>query len=181
MAHALIRRIVPLAAVMLAAACSHDATGSNDFDVLLHRQQWQSLHMTSYTFGYRRASMIDLEPAVVEVRDGRVVGARSAATGNPLPPEKVRAYPTVDDLFDQIVLARKAPSATLKVRWNESLGYPTFISYRSGIPDIYYDDTISNLRPELVCPSCDGPAVQVLPASPRSAPPGTPADRHLPR
>lgn len=60
----------------------------------------------------------------VQVRDGRIVSVRDAATGAPADESRAQWIVTVDALFDQIRQAAER-GTSLRVQYHPELGYPT--------------------------------------------------------
>jgi hypothetical protein len=143
----LARRLAPAAALALALGCSGDATGPDRQDVLRHLQRWQAQGLADYSFQFRRGCFCYYEPAVVEVRGGQVARVVSISTGQPVAPDAARLYPTIDQVFDDLLREQDAPHATLKVRWDEQRGNPTSVSYHTDIPDVFSNDSISDVTP----------------------------------
>jgi hypothetical protein len=119
-----VRCLLPLA--LLLGACSGDATGASDTSIRVHQARWQSQNLASYSFVYQASCFCPhYDPVLIEVRGGHVASVRDRATGQPLAAgEPGPAWPTVDDLFAQL-LADRALGLDLEVQWNESRGYPT--------------------------------------------------------
>ena len=136
-----------LAGLTLVLACSHDTTGADTKDIARHLQRWNAQGLTSYTFEFRRSSQVYYEPAVVEVRDGSVARVTSLLTGQPIPADWARQYPTIDQEFDAITAIARA-GGDPEVSWDETLGYPTHLADRNvNIPDASWQDSIAAVRP----------------------------------
>ncbi|MDB4950587.1 MAG: hypothetical protein JWM27_3236 [Gemmatimonadetes bacterium] len=124
MKRTIVRCLLPLS--LLLGACSGDATGASDTSIRAHRARWDGQHLSSYSFVFQQSCFCPhTEAVVVEVRGGQVTGVRDRATGQPLvgAREPAGAWPTMDDLFDQLA-ATRAAGLPLEVHWNEARGYP---------------------------------------------------------
>jgi hypothetical protein len=149
MMRTLVRRILPLAALALAAACSGDPTGASLREVAVHQQRWKSQHLSSYTFTYQVACFcppIVNHPATVEVRDGQVVGVVSS-TGEPVTAQMLAWWPTIDKVFEQIRQERDGGQSRLRITWNERLGYPTTVNSGWDAADAGYVMSVSDVHP----------------------------------
>ena len=123
-----------LAAATLAAllpACAALTMPGNG-PVAEHRSQWQSQHLSDYSYQFQRdcfCTPTATQPVTIEVRGGQVSRVLSTTTGQPLPNADVQpgSWPTIDDLFQQIEELQAAKVTPLVVRWDGARGYPTYI------------------------------------------------------
>ena len=125
-----------VALVVLLAGCS-DATGIDLLEqvriraeVDRHEAKWSAADVTSYRYSFRRVCDCSAEsagPVEIEVRDGSVHRVRLMATGAEVSPD-VAFWPTVDELFDEILLALTGGPTGVEVRFDPVYGYPLEIA-----------------------------------------------------
>jgi hypothetical protein len=150
MMRSLSRRILALGALALAAACSHDPTGSSLRNIEAHEALWKAQHLSSYDFSYRIGCFcpeIVTKPAIVHVRNGQVVQVVSS-TGEPVTAQMLAWWPTIDQMFERLKQERQDGHSRVSITWNERLGYPALVS--SDWPnalDAGYEQQVNEVHP----------------------------------
>ncbi len=130
-------RMKPSSPVLLAAAVSGlvgcgDATPLGLTSSALESQhaRWLAAGLQDYRFEYLErceCSLALVEPAVVEVRGGRVREVTYRSSGLAAPSDARALFPTIEDLFARIEDAIAREAAMLVVSYDPELGYPTQI------------------------------------------------------
>jgi hypothetical protein len=126
------RRTARLLAVAGSLASCDLLTGPDDLERLDQAwARWEGLGYGSYRYEVVQSCFCAL-PAVghrvvVVVRDGSVVSASLAATGELLPPSTWHLIPTIDALFLTVSDAIHDGADDLDVRYDVDLGYPRLI------------------------------------------------------
>lgn len=90
------------------------------------RQRWAEAGYDAYAMVLHRQCFCPPEyrgPYEVEVRGGEVVAVRDVATGDPVPAENARLFPSVEEIFDRIEAAIRRSVARLDVEYAER-GWP---------------------------------------------------------
>ena len=82
-------------------------------------------------------------PAVVEVRDGAVVGVLDRETGKPL--QDAERFPSITKLFDEAI-AMAGGGGHVSVAWDRALDYPARIEIGTLANDAGTQYELSNLR-----------------------------------
>jgi hypothetical protein len=126
---------------VLAAWLAAPALGADDADVHAHWMRWKAAGPSSYEYGYNKYCEChrDTPPeTVVTVDAGSVtrVYHKYADSAREVPAREgsLDLYWTIDDLFT-LIEAATAHAATVRVRYDETLGYPTavFIDYDAAL------------------------------------------------
>jgi len=123
-----------ITAADLLAACG-DATAPTVDEVLAHRASWSAQHLSDYTYIYESTGFLINTAGKeirIDVRDGVVVSAVFAASGEPVPGSPTQ-FPTIDRLFDQAFQAAQS-HALESITFDQALGYPRRIDL-AGPPD----------------------------------------------
>ncbi len=109
-----------IAACSSATALADDAEFDRDFDAA--RRRWLAARPTNYTFDFHAQSawFPPGDYTRIEVRDGRIVAARNATTGDPQPTDHLQ---TIDELWAVLVAARERGETLSQLRFNR-LGVP---------------------------------------------------------
>jgi hypothetical protein len=129
------RRVALGALLCLLAACDGFDHEPDLLRVLRERAQWDALNIRDYNFVYGVGCVLcDPFPVRVEVRGGQVVRSIALVSGDTLLPEADWRLPTVDQLFDDILEARKREDCgSQRVEFDAQLHYPRLMTC-SGSP-----------------------------------------------
>jgi hypothetical protein len=123
-------------------------------DVGAARARWADASAASYEYGYHKFCEChgDTPPeTLVSVTDGNVVNVRHKPAGSdievPAAERNFQYYWTIDGLFD-LIQSAIARDATVRVRFDPTLGYPTsvFIDYSENLIGDEVDVRITQLR-----------------------------------
>ncbi len=102
-------------------------------DLAVARARWAQAQVGAYEYGYNKFCEChgDTPPeTLVTVVDGRVVGVRHQPVGSDREvvavERNLQYYWTIEDLF-ALVESALASEATVRVRFDERLGYPTSV------------------------------------------------------
>ncbi len=130
-----------------------NAGGNDDIASQLasHRSQWESLGIDDYRFRLQRSQFGPADgnrPVDIEVRNGQVVNATWADTGETLPDLFNYNRMTVPDLFDLIDNAIQQNAEHIDVDWDPATGIPRnlFIDQSSQIADEEIGITATNFE-----------------------------------
>jgi hypothetical protein len=124
-------------------------------DAAEHRARWQAAAIADYAYGYNKycACHPDNPPeTVVTVRGGKVVRVYHLHEDSdrevPARDGSLDLYWTIDGLFDLIDAAERA-GAEVRVRYDESLGYPRqlYIDYDKNLVGDEVDLRITRFTP----------------------------------
>ncbi|HEY5622233.1 MAG TPA: DUF6174 domain-containing protein [Gammaproteobacteria bacterium] len=128
-----IRTVVPRSFAIAAAALSAAAPGAADEILDANRALWDAASISTYEYRYRKVCDCHRdEPAdtIVAVRDGKVVNVHyerdDYVSEMPVDPAEYRWFRTIADLFSLVATA-EANAETLRVRYDETLGYPVYL------------------------------------------------------
>jgi hypothetical protein len=94
------------------------------------RYRWHTTRPAAYELtieAHCYCALIEMGPVVVTVRDGRIEGRRSAATGAPVDTGVAALFPDVDGLFALIGDALRRGAADVDVRYDRRRGYPVHV------------------------------------------------------
>ncbi len=147
------RAAVPLLlALCCLVACSAGSSPGADPQRELAAQQrlWQDAGWESYRFEFQQQCFCvreQVQPVLVEVREGRIERVISRETGQDLSSEPNLRWYTVADLFKIISEAQANDTEPLVVRYDPQLGYPTHIEIGSLAADAGVIYTASSLEP----------------------------------
>lgn len=112
------------------AACGSSPLELSRSTLEVQRGRWIAQGIEDYTFEYHQqceCAPAFSQPALVEVRGGRVVDVEYVGSGEGVDPEAVALFPTIDDLFERIDDAIHMEAASLVVSYDQALGYPKAI------------------------------------------------------
>jgi hypothetical protein len=140
------RRFAAGVIVCFAAGCS-GSTSPGNFDLTLHRAQWEAQHITNYQYDYLLTGYFigyAGRPIRIVVRDGVVQSAVYIADGEPVP-LPTSEWPTIDRLFDRAAKANTEGALT-GIRYDSQYDFPSQIDI-SGPPDASGSLYASNLQP----------------------------------
>lgn len=113
-----------------------------------NREKWQSQGIEDYTFTLERSCFCPEEvtkPVEITVRNGEVVAAKFADSGENLPLDHFNVM-TIDSLFDVIEREINEKSASVNVQYDEATGRPVsiFVDQFKGAVDDEYGLTVSD-------------------------------------
>ena len=120
-------RFITIAAFLASAAVSAD-------EVLLSNQAiWAAAAIQTYEYRYRKVCDCHrdtLADTIVAVEDGVVVDVRyerdEYVSEMPVNPAEFQWFRTIDDLFSLVATAEEN-ATTLRVSYDETLGYPAYV------------------------------------------------------
>jgi len=104
---------------------------SNSSQLETNRQLWNQQKLSHYRYTFRRSCFCApkaTEPAVIEVRNGKVVSITDAKSGKPVDSEIFQQYDSIPKLFDVIKDAIARNASSLTVKYDPKFGYPTQIN-----------------------------------------------------
>jgi hypothetical protein len=104
-------------ALLAVAGCSRDVTGLGP-------------EGADYRYDFQRVCFCTpeaVQPVTIEVRDGRVARVVTRPRGEDVTNARFASWPTIEELVREIDDARARGEQNLVVRYDEKLGYPTFI------------------------------------------------------
>ncbi len=115
------------------AAFLTSATVPADEALVAHQATWDAAAITTYEYRYRKVCDCHRDtPAdtIVAVEDGVVIDVHyerdDYVSEMPVNPDEFQWFRTVDDLFSLIATAERS-ATTLRVSYDEALGYPAYI------------------------------------------------------
>ena len=125
------------------------ATDSTEAALEAAHARWQAAGPAAYEFVYEASCFCPPEyrgPFTLTVRDGAVREAYYA--GRAVDPTDPR-YPTVDQLFAQLAEAFDREAESVRVAYDEALGYPAtaYVDYEALMADEELSFTIRRLTP----------------------------------
>ncbi|HVF40395.1 MAG TPA: DUF6174 domain-containing protein [Gemmatimonadaceae bacterium] len=121
------RRILPVFIWMIFAGCINPFGSREERELDRAAALWRSKNITSYTFEMRTSCFCPPEInewAIVDVRNGQIVGARSL-TGTPLTGIALTSRKTVDQLFEAGRPPHEQWVDHIEFDYDPQLGYPT--------------------------------------------------------
>ena len=98
-----------------------------------NRNRWETANVSNYEYRYQKVCLCHRDmpsDTIVTVHEGNIIGVRydreNYLNEIPVPSEKYDWFRTVDDLF--LLIARALEhEATVRVSYEQALGYPTLI------------------------------------------------------
>ena len=126
------RRSLSIAGLLFFQACAGPVSPRESEQLRNAERRWARANIDNYTFEMRSSCFCPPEVyewAVVEVRDGIVVAARTLG-GAPLSGFGLTSRKTVEQLFDQ-AHARYDWLEDIDFEFDDVLGYPLFVELRS--------------------------------------------------
>jgi len=123
-------------ALLAVAGCSRDITGPVPA-------------RADYRYDFQRDCFCPREavqPVTIEVRQGRVARVVTRPGGDVVTNTPYANWPTIEDLVQEIEEARRRGEKNLIVRYDEKLGYPTFIEIGTLANDAGVRYTAENLE-----------------------------------
>ena len=140
-------RALVMSASLSAAACSNSIGPLELRQLAQAESRWKSRGIENYTFEMRTSCFCPPEVtdwAVVEVRDGKIVSARSL-TGKPLGGIALESRKTVDQLFDAARPPYQEWVGDVDFEFHDEPGYPVRINLL-GKPNIADAGTLYEAR-----------------------------------
>ena len=120
-------KYIVLTAVLLLAACG-DSTTAPVNRLGEQRALWASQGLADYTFDVRKDCFCYfVADARVTVVGGVITGVTDIATGDALGPDLMKAFRTINGLFDLVQDAYNRNAHEVHVEFDPSRGYPTQI------------------------------------------------------
>lgn len=122
-------------ALLAVAGCSRDVTGLPEG--------------ADYRYDFQRDCFCPREavqPVTIEVRGGEVVRVVTRPGGEDVTNTRYASWPTIEDLIQEVEEARGRGEKNLVVRYDEELGYPTFIEIGTLANDAGVRYTAANLE-----------------------------------
>ena len=120
-------RFIAIAAFLVSAAASADEA------LVANQSTWEAAGITTYEYRYRKVCDCHRDtPAdtIVAVEDGVVIDVRyerdDYISEMPVNPDEFQWFRTIDDLFSLVATA-ESHATTLRVSYDETLGYPAYI------------------------------------------------------
>ncbi len=140
-----------LLAALLLPACGSGPLGTVE-NLERNRELWRAQGIDSYTYDYQLSCFCGgpaIQPVTIEVRDGEVVEVTSRETGEPVDPEFLEEFPTVEDLFEEIREALRREPFRFEATYHPGLGHPQemFVDFEEHVNDEERGFTASNLAP----------------------------------
>ncbi len=124
LAHAVLGGAVFLAVAI--AGCSSPT--DPDTETAVARARWQAQAVDSYVFDYERFCFCAfVGPVRITVEAGAVVAVESLAADPPVMPE-FAVFPTIDDLFDELIAAEANDPVQFDVAFDPIQSYPVSAS-----------------------------------------------------
>jgi hypothetical protein len=140
---------VGLAALpVTAGACSDDPLSEERDRLDAARARWTGASLSSYGFRYQEICFCpSIEPMDVQVQGGEVVAVFHVGSGEPVPPDQLSWYATVDGLFDRLETSLSAKPVQFEVVYDAALGYPgsASVDISEQIADEEYSFTVTDL------------------------------------
>lgn len=110
---------------------------------------WNASGIEDYRFRYARLCFcIGDSPVIIEVGADTIVSVTEADTGDPVDPQYMDIYLTIDGVFEVIRDAIERDAFSLSVAYHETLGYPTQVAI--DYIENAVDDEITYVASELV-------------------------------
>jgi len=127
-----LRSVIPAALVLglLLSGCSDSGTNPILGELNSRLAAWEARGIQDYAFTYQRTcnQCTDEEQARVriQVRQGEVAGVERMATGERLPPSDWGAWPTMNDLFQDLLDHARNEVGQTSVIFNDEWDIPAF-------------------------------------------------------
>ena len=125
-------RFLSVAVLLSLTACINVVTPGESQELREAERRWEQANIDDYTFQMRMSCFCPpemLEWAIVEVRDGVIVSAKSV-DGKPFTDWGLSSRKTVEELFAE-AHARYDWLADIDFEFDETYGYPLVIEHRS--------------------------------------------------
>lgn len=134
----------------LLTACGSGPLGTVD-NLERNLERWRAQEIDSYTYDYQLSCFCAgpaIQPVTIEVRAGELFAVTSRETGEPVDPEIVGDFPSVEDLFEEIREALRREPFRFEATYHATLGYPQemFVDFEERVDDDERSFTASNLQ-----------------------------------
>ena len=124
-----LRTLLVLLPLLSGCVIFSSAHGDLQEELDSHRTMWDVAGITDYRIQFQRlclnCSVDFLVPVHITVRDGVIEEVTDVDTGQPVDPEIVGTFPTIDQVFDLIQDAIDQDAAQIDVTYDEVLGFPS--------------------------------------------------------
>ena len=118
-------------ALLLSAACERAASPAApdgvDFSAIADAsQRWQAYGLKDYVVEQKRSCYCALPRGFVRltVRDNKIIGGVDVTTTQPVPPQALQSYKTVDEMFAWLRDVKAHNPARLAIDYDARFGYP---------------------------------------------------------
>jgi hypothetical protein len=102
-------------------------------------ERWQAYGLKDYVVEQKRLCFCAVPPGFVRltVRDNRIVGGVDVTTTQPVPPQALQSYQTIDEMFAWLRDVQARNPARLAIDYDARYGYPERIAvdYSVGLAD----------------------------------------------
>jgi len=118
--------LLPLLA--LAASCASVGQGGLQGELNQARSNWRVTSPASYVYRYQLSCFCPRElvqPVLITVRNARIDSVVYADTHQPVDPQHLRNFHTIDELFDMLQEAISRDPYEMAASYDPSFGYPT--------------------------------------------------------
>ncbi len=125
--------------LMLSIACEHAAspTATNELSQLDFSSiaepagRWQAYGLKNYSIEQKRVCFCRFPHGFVRltVEDNKITGGIDLTTNQPVPPETLQYYQTINELFAWIKEAQALNPVRLEIEYNARFGYPEKIAF----------------------------------------------------
>lgn len=142
--------LLPLVAVLI--SCATVGQGGIQGELDQARSRWRVARPSSYSYIYRLSCFCPrelTEPVLITVRNATVDKVVYANTGQPVDPQHLQHFHTVDKLFDMLQDAINRKPHEMAVSYDLNYGYPTSatIDYSEMMADEEMRFTADSLNP----------------------------------
>jgi len=127
-----LRSVIPAALVLglLLSGCSDSGTNPILGELNSRLAAWEARGIQDYAFTYQRTCnqcTIEEQARVrIQVRQGEVAGVERLATGERLPPSDRGAWPTINDLFQDLLDHARDEVGQTSMIFNDEWDIPAF-------------------------------------------------------
>jgi hypothetical protein len=131
-------------ALLLSAGCERGASPASpdgvDFSAIAEAsRRWQASGIKDYVVEQKRSCFCALPAGFVRltVRDNKIVGGVDLATSQPVPPQALQSYQTVDEMFAWLRDVTARNPARLAIDYDARFSYPerVVVDYSVGLAD----------------------------------------------
>jgi len=131
-------------ALLLSTACERAASPAapdgEDFSAIADAsERWRAYGLKDYVIEQKRSCFCAVPPQFVRltVRDNKIVGGVDVTTTQPVPPQALQSYQTVDEMFAWLRDVKARNPARLAIDYNTRFGYPEriVVDYSVGLAD----------------------------------------------
>lgn len=118
--------LLPLMAVLM--SCATVGQGGHQGELDQARSKWRVARPSSYTYTYALSCFCPREltdQVRITVRNARVDNVVYVGTGQPVNPEQLQHFHTIDELFDKLQEAIDRTPHQMAASYDPTYGYPT--------------------------------------------------------